>query len=104
MATVVGFEARRQRHSRSANVSGLPLWPCGRSAVARQIRARRSLALPRAMEELAFEDFSDQGGVGFAFAGLHHLALEKVQRRSFAGPEIRRRSRVGRDSFLAEFL
>jgi hypothetical protein len=28
--------------------------------------------------ELAFEDLADQGGIGFAFAELHHLAFEEI--------------------------
>src|ERR1035441_5197370 len=54
--------------------------------------------------ELPFQNFAGNGGVGLAFAQLHHLAFEEIQCGTFAGFEISRRAGIGGDGFVAEFL
>jgi hypothetical protein len=52
--------------------------------------------------QLALENFTDQSGVGFAFAEFHDLAFKEVQGGNFAGFEIGGWPGISGDGLLAE--
>ena len=52
--------------------------------------------------QLPRQDFAHQRGVRLAFAGLHHLALEKIQRGGLAGFEVGGAAEVRPDNIFAE--
>src|SRR5262249_1748168 len=52
--------------------------------------------------QLFSQDFTDERGVCFAFAELHHLSLEEVQCGILSLLKVGRRSRVRGDRLLAE--
>src|SRR5438874_136895 len=54
--------------------------------------------------ELALEDFADHARVRLAFAQLHYLAFEEIERGGFAVPEVRCRTGIGGEDLLAKLL
>src|SRR5688500_5440606 len=52
--------------------------------------------------QFAFQDLAGQAGIRFALAGLHHLALEEIQRGELARLEVRSRTWIRGDDFVAD--